>query len=84
MALKDWIKFSENSWIKRKDNYGNNPHTNGILVGYSPIVYEWINGKAKHTKNVNFEIWNKAFVIKKQRTSKSLALKFAKSYMRTH
>ena len=89
MALKDWKIFGKNSasisWIKIKDNYGSNPHINGISIGIRAIVGDFKSGSWKSSKHWVFEETNKGFISDRHSfKNKSLALKFAKEFMRTH
>ena len=89
MTTKDWKIFGKNSeaisWVKKKDNYGSNPHINGESIGISSEVGSWINGNFKEVDNWNFKVTNKGFITNtKLFKNKSLALKFARQYMRTH
>ena len=73
MALKDWKKIKKDVWKETKDKNG-----------YIYITWHGSQGNVKYdvfrTLNINYG----GTSLKKDFKSKSQALKFAKSYMRTH
>ena len=87
--LKDWKIFGKNSsittWIKKKDNYGNNPHLNGtsISVGVN-TDWDW-NKKRLAKEGFDVEIDHKGYKkSSKWFKTKTQALNYTKAYMRSH
>ena len=89
MAIKDWKKFGQNSsvttWIRKKDDYGLNPHLNGTTISVG-VNTDWDWNKKKLSKGgYDVEIDNKGFKqSSKWFKTKQQALKYARAYMRKH
>ncbi len=89
MALKDWKLYHKNpsitTWIKKKDDYGLNPHLNGTIISVK-INIDWDWNKKKLSKGgYDVEIRNKGFTqSRKWFKTKSEALAYAKKFMRNN
>ena len=89
MALKDWKVGGKNSsvttWIKKKDDYGLNPHLNGTTISVAINTdWDWIKDKLSKG-GYDVEIAHKGFYqSRKWFKTKSEALKYAKEYMSKH
>ena len=89
MGLKDWKIFGKNSsittWIKKKDDFGDNPHLNGTTVSVG-VNTDWDWDKKRLTKGgYDVEIDNKGFKkSSKWFKTKPKALKYAKMYRKQH
>jgi hypothetical protein len=89
MALKDWKLYHKNpsitTWIKKKDDYGLNPHFNGTIISVE-INSDWDWNKKKLSKGgydveINTQGFNQS---RKWFKTKSEALTYAKKFMRTY